>query len=145
MDGVDRLISTFAKNSGIFTFNKQDGISMSDEARAKSERINRTQLLKSWRLSPKGWKIYESGKGWRDWQGDFSAKNIHIGNIVHARDINYTDLSIDALNSPINRPSNTQTKQSKIVGILKFISEIIFKILIPLIVMFLAAYFGLKS
>lgn len=86
-----------------------------------------------------------SGLGWELWEKhNGTASNIHIGHNITNSTINQSDLSTNALNSPIITPANTHNRQSIIVGILRVISENIIKTIITVIVGLIAVYLGFK-
>ena len=142
MDGGDNIIKEFVKYGGIYPFNKSDGFDVADVNRLKSEGIIEHQKKTTWRLTEKGWKIVESGKSWREWQNNPSITSIHIGHNISNSTMNHSDLSTNALNSPITMPTS---KQSIMVGIFKLISENIVKLIIGVIVGLLAIYFGITN
>ncbi|MDP3466807.1 MAG: hypothetical protein Q8S11_00630 [Daejeonella sp.] len=145
MDGVDNIIKEFVKYGGIYPFNKSDVFDVADVNRLKSEGIIEHQKRTTWRLTKKGWQIVESGKSWREWQDHSSITSIHIGHNISNSTMNHSDLSTNALNSPITMPASIQSKQSIMVGILKLISENIVKVIIGVVVGLLAIYFGITS
>lgn len=145
MDAIDNIIQVFVKNGGMFPFNKSDGFAPTDVNRLKSEGIIEHQKATTWRLTPKGWQIVESGKSWREWQEPSHIKGIHIGHNISNSTLNHSDLSTNALNTHTEISTSTQTKQSRAVSILKYFAENIVKVIIGVIVSLLAIYFGFNN
>lgn len=145
MDGIDNIIKSFIKYGGIYPFNKSDGFDLADVNRMKSEGIIEHKNKTTWQLTKKGWEIYESGKSWREWEGITQVHNVHIGNNISNSTVSHSNLSTNALNSPISTYTNTKDKQSVMVRVLKFISENIVKIIIGVIISLVSLYLGFNQ
>lgn len=138
MDGIDEIIKLFVRNGGTYIFNKMDVLEISDINRVKSKGIIELDKNKTWRLTEKGWGISDSGKSWREWKEPSSPPNIHIGHNFSDSVSEKSDFSINSFNSSEVK----ETKHAIWERIIKFVSENVIKILISLILSFIAAYFG---